>query len=111
LERRHVDLVDVRPFLAVDLDADEIGIQYTGDVRVHEALSLHDVAPVARAVPDREKDGLVFGLGLGERLRAPRIPGDRVVRMKKQIRACLPCQPIRGWLLRRRRIIRALAVA
>ena len=47
-------------------------VEEPGDLGVHEALALHDVAPVARAVADREEDRLVLGLGPGERLGPPR---------------------------------------
>ena len=106
LERGHVDLVDVGPLLAVDLDADELLVQQSGDLGVHEALALHDVAPVARRVADREEDRLVLGLGLGERLGTPGIPVDRVVGVEQQVGARLPGEPVGGrprlWPGRRR---------
>ena len=94
LQRGHVDLVDVGPLLAVDLDAHEMLVEEPGDLRVHEALALHDVAPVARAVADRQEDRLVLGLGPGERLGAPGIPVDRVVGVEQQVGAGLPGQPV-----------------
>ncbi len=94
LKRGHVDLVDVGPLLAVDLDAHEARVQCPGDLRIDEALALHDVAPVARAIADRQKDRLVLGLGLGERLGPPGIPVDRVVGVEEQVRARLLGQPV-----------------
>ena len=77
LECGHVDLIDVGSLLAIDLDAHEMLIQELGDLGIHEALALHDVAPVARAVADREEDRLLLGLGPGERLGPPGIPVHR----------------------------------
>ena len=71
LKRGHVDLVDVGPLLAVDLDANEARVQCPGDLRVDKALALHDVAPVARAVADRQKDRLVLGSWLWQMPRDP----------------------------------------
>ncbi len=56
LDGRHVDLIDVGTLLAVDLDVDERGIHERRDPGVFEALPLHDVAPVAGGVADREED-------------------------------------------------------
>ena len=56
----HVDRVDVRALLAVDLDADEVLVHQRGDLRVLEGLALHHVAPVARGVADRDEDRLVL---------------------------------------------------
>jgi hypothetical protein len=47
----------------------------------------HHVAPVARAVADRNEDGLVLGAGFGERLVAPRVPVDRVGGVLEEVRA------------------------
>ena len=52
---RHVDRVDVRPLLAVDLDRDEVGVELRGGRRVLERLVRHHVAPVAGRVADREQ--------------------------------------------------------
>ena len=72
MERRHVDLVDVGPLLAIDLDVHEKPVHHGGGCRVLEALVGHDVAPMAGGVADREKDRLV---GRGEPRRGP--PGPR----------------------------------
>ena len=96
LHGRHVDLVEVGPLLAVDLDVDEVLVHQGGDGRVLEALALHDVAPVAGRVADREEDRLVLGLRPGERLGAPGIPVDRVVRVLEQVRAGLAGQAVGG---------------
>ena len=87
VQRRHVDRVDVGPLLAIDLDAHEVLVEQLRNLLVVKALALHHVAPVAARVADREKDQLALFLRLGERLFAPRIPIDRVVRMLQQVRA------------------------
>src|SRR5436190_321769 len=86
----HVARVEIRPLLAVDLDADETLVHHRGRRLVLERLVLHHVAPVARGVTDREQDRLVFFPRARERLLAPLVPVDRVVRMLEQVRAgCL----------------------
>jgi hypothetical protein len=89
LDERHVDAVDVGPLLAVDLDRDAGLVQHRGHSRALERLPLHDVAPVARRVADRQEDRDVAAAGLGERLVAPRIPIHRVLRVLAQIRGGL----------------------
>ncbi len=81
LHRVHVDLVDVGALLAVDLDRHEVLVEELRDLRVLERLALHHVAPVAGGVADREEDRPVLAARALERLRAPRIPVDRVVEM------------------------------
>ena len=83
----HVDRVDVRPLLAVDLDADEVLVHQRGGRLVLERLVLHDVAPVAGRVADREQDRLVLGAGARERLLAPRVPVHRVVGVLEEVGA------------------------
>ena len=55
-DRVHVDRVEVGPFLAVDLDVDEELVHELRRRLVLERLVLHDVAPVAGRVADREQD-------------------------------------------------------
>ena len=86
LHRVHVDRVDVRALLAVDLDADQPLVHRRGDVLMLERLALHHVAPVARGVADRDEHGLVLGAGALERLVAPRVPVDGVLRVLEQVR-------------------------
>jgi hypothetical protein len=85
LHRVHVDRVDVGPLLAVDLDADEPLVHHLSDRGVLEGLVLHDVAPMTRRVADRDEHGLVLGTGDGERLVAPRVPVDGVLRVLEQV--------------------------
>ncbi len=86
MQRRHVDLVDVGPLLAVDFDADEQVVHDRGGGVVLKTLVRHHVAPVARGIADREQDRLVGALGLGQRRRVPRPPVDRVVLVLQEIR-------------------------
>ena len=83
----HVDRVDVGTLLAVDLDRDVPVVEDPGHLGVLERLVGHDVAPVARGVPDREEHGDVAPGGLRERLRLPLPPVDRVVAVLQQVRA------------------------
>ena len=71
LDGAHVDLVEVGPLLAVHLDRDEVGVQGLGRRLVLERLALHDVAPVARRVADRQEDRAVEA---SSPARAPRGP-------------------------------------
>ncbi len=87
LDERHVDAIDVGPLLAIDLDRDAGLVEDGGDGGVLERLALHDVAPVARRVADRQEDRQVAGARGGERLLAPRKPVDRILRVLAQVRA------------------------
>ena len=63
LGREHVDLVEVGPLFAVDLDVDEVLVHERAAIAgIRERLALHHVAPVAGRVADREEDRLVLGL-------------------------------------------------
>ena len=89
LHERHVDAIDVGTLLAVHLDRHEIAVERLRDRRVLERLVLHDVAPVARRVADREEDRLVLGARARERVVAPGIPVHRVRGVLQKIRAAL----------------------
>ena len=85
LDGVHVDRVDVGALLAVDLDADEVLVHQRRDLGVLEGLALHHVAPVAGGVADRDEDRLGLAARAPERLLAPRIPVDRVLRVLEQV--------------------------
>ena len=85
MQRRHVDVIDVRAFLAVDLDVDEELVHHRRDAVVLETLVRHHVTPVARSVADREQDGLVAAFRRREGVGAPWPPVDRVVLVLQQI--------------------------
>ena len=94
LRCQHVDAVDVRALLAIDLDIDEPFVHQLGDGRVGIDRSFRDVTPVAGAVADGDKYRLVLALRLGQRFRAPGIPIDWVMRMQQQIRIVRVEQPV-----------------
>ena len=60
---RHVDGIEVGTLLAVDLHRNERLRQVSRRVGILEALVRHDVAPVARGVPDGHEEGLVLVAG------------------------------------------------
>ncbi len=90
-----VNLVEIGSLLAIDLHADEPLVHDAGGRLVLERLALHDVAPVARRVPDAKEDRLVLALRPVERFGAPRIPVDGVLRVLLQIRRRLTSQSVR----------------
>ena len=81
LHRGQVDGIDVGPLLAVHLDGDEPLIECASDLLVLEGLALHHVAPMAGRIADAEEHRLAFTPRALERLVAPRVPGDGIVRV------------------------------
>ncbi len=81
----HVDRIQVRPLLTVELDAHEPLVHERGGVRVLERFALHHVAPVARGVPDREQDRHVALARRRQRLGPPRVPVHGVVLVLEQV--------------------------
>ena len=98
LHGAHVEIVQVRPLLPVDLDGDEMVVEHLGHRLILEGLALHDVAPVAGAVADAQEDGPVELAGFGQGQGAPGPPGDRVVGMLEQIGAAALAELV-GWSL------------
>ena len=94
LHRRHVDRVDVRPFLPVHLDRNVVLVEEPCDLKVLERFTLHDVAPVAGAVADAEENRPPEASGGFKRLIPPGIPVHRVVGMLQQVRAGGQGQPV-----------------
>ena len=90
----HVDLVDVRAALAVDLHGHEPRVERIGRGLIAEGLAVHHVAPVARGVADREKDGATGVARKLERLVAPRVPVHGVVGMDAQVGRSLVCESV-----------------
>ena len=86
VQRRHIDLVDVGPLFAIDLDVDEQVVHHRGGGVVLKALVRHHMAPVAGGIADREQDRLVGAFGLRQRGRVPGPPVDRIVLMLQEIR-------------------------
>ena len=99
LHRVHVNLIEVRPLLAIDFDRHEVLIEHASDRFVLKALVLHHVAPVTGRVPDRKKDRLVLAPRLLDRLFAPRIPIHRIVLVLQQIRARFLGEAIRHQMM------------
>ncbi len=91
---RHIDLIEVGPLFAVDLDVDELLVHQRGDRLVLERLALHHVTPVAGGVADAQQDELVLAPRLLQRLLAPRVPVDGVVGVLEQVGAGLVDQPV-----------------
>ena len=89
LTNGHIHAVNIGPLLPVHLDGDEMRIQNLRNFGVLKALVRHHVTPVAGAVADAQKHGLVLPPGLVKRLAAPWIPVDRVFRMLQQVGTCL----------------------
>ena len=85
--RLHRHRIDVRPLLAVDLDVDEELVHERSGVRILERLVRHHVAPVARAVADRDEERLLLGACELERLVAPGMPVDGVLGVLQEVRA------------------------
>ena len=85
LVRRLVDLVQVGPLLAIDLDADEEAVHHRGHGRIFEALVRHDMAPVAGRIADRQQNRLVFTTRPLQRLLSPGIPVHGVAGMLLEV--------------------------
>ena len=89
-----IDAVQVRAFLAIDLDVDEQAVHHRRRGRVLEGLVCHHVAPVAGRVANGKQDRLVLRARQGQRCIAPGVPVDRVVGVLQQIRAALGSQAV-----------------
>ena len=96
LERVHVQGIDIRSLLTVDLDAHEAVVEHLCGRRVRERLAVHHVAPVAGGIADGQEHGQVAGTRLGERVRSPGMPVHGIVGMLEQVRARLGGQPVAG---------------
>ena len=94
LNRLHIDVVHIRPLLAINLDAHDQLILQRRDLLVLERLPLHHMAPVAGRVADRNQHRLLLRPRPRPRLLAPGLPVNRVPRMLQQIRRSLPRQSV-----------------
>ena len=81
----HVHPVEIGPFLAIHLHGDEVAVEHRGDRQIFKRLVRHHVAPMAGRVADAEKNGLLLGLRLGQRRRAPGLPRHGIIRMLQEI--------------------------
>ena len=98
LDKRHVDLIDVRSLVAVHLDADKVLIEKGSRFGVLERLSGHHVAPMAGRESTREKDRLVVSSCKFESLGSPGPPVDGVMSVFEEIGRLLTAEPVRLWL-------------
>jgi hypothetical protein len=87
--RRLIDLVEIRPLLAIHLDVDKELVHQRSDIAILERLVRHHVTPVTRRVTNRQQDRLALALRAVERLAAPWIPIDRIIRVLEKVRARL----------------------
>ncbi len=89
-----VDLVEIGPFFAVDLDVDEMLVHHPGGLGILEGFMGHDVAPVAGGVADGEQNRFVFPASPLQGFLAPRIPVHGVVGVLLKVRARLVDQGV-----------------
>src|SRR4029079_16415212 len=94
MQCRHVDGVDVRALLAVELDVDEEVVHHGRRLAVLEAVMRNAVAPMACCVADREQDRFAGALGVRQRLWPPRPPMHRVLLVLEEIGARLAAEPV-----------------
>jgi len=81
LHGRHVDLIEIGPFLAIHFDADEMCAEELAHLGVLEAFMLHHVAPVTGRIADAQKDGPIQLPRQAQGLFAPGKPVDRIMGM------------------------------
>ncbi len=86
-QRRLVDAVYVRPFLAVDLDVYEVLVHHGRGFRIFEAFLCHHVTPVAGGIADGEQDWLVFAPCFIEGIFVPRLPRHGIPSVRQQVGA------------------------
>jgi hypothetical protein len=94
LVRKLVDLVEIGPLLAVDLDVDEKAVHERRRAGVLEGLMRHHVAPVAGRITDRQQDGFAAVAGKVQGFLPPRVPIDGIGCVLLQVRAGFPRQAI-----------------
>ena len=85
----HVDLIEIRAFFTVNLDADVVTIHERGDLVVLKRFPLHDVAPMTGGIPNGQEERLIFFLGQIESFLSPGMPSHRVVGVLQQVGTCL----------------------
>src|SRR5438874_2527084 len=95
LLRDLVDAVDVGTLLAVDFDVDEVVVEKARGGLVFEALVGRDVAPVTGVVSHAQVNRLPLPASAFERLAAPGVPVDRIVRVLTQVRTRLRRETVR----------------
>src|SRR5690606_24752598 len=81
LNSLHIHMVNIRAFFTIYFDAHKKLIHDRCDIFMFERLALHHMAPMARRVPDTDKDRFVFLSCFGQGFFTPLIPINRIVRM------------------------------
>ena len=92
-----INLVEVRPFLAIHFYVDEVGIHHFGGGFILEGFMCHHVAPMAGGIADGQQNGFVLGARPGQRRFAPGIPLHRVAGMLQQVRAGFVDEGVGVW--------------
>jgi len=70
----HIDMVQIGPFLPVDLDIDKMLVHEAGRIGIFETLPLHHMAPVTGCIADTHENGLILLLRLLQRFFSPGVP-------------------------------------
>ena len=81
----HVDVIEIRPFLPIDLNTDEVLREKLGNLLALEGFVLHNMAPVAGGVADGEENGLVLVPRFLKGFLAPGKPLHGVVGVLEQV--------------------------
>ena len=76
---RHIYVVHVGALFAVKLDANEMRVHQGGHVIIFKAFMRHDVTPMTRGIPDRQKDRDIAPPRFFKHLGFPWLPMHRVV--------------------------------
>ena len=94
LTRLHINVINVRPLLAVDFDANKRFIHLSGTLCIFKAFVFHHVTPMARCVTNGKKNRDIAFPSDFESLRAPRPPIDRVPSVLKKVWTVLFPEPV-----------------
>jgi hypothetical protein len=95
LNRAHVNLIKIWPFLSINFDVDEVFVHQTRNCFVLKRFVLHYVTPVTRGITDAQQDGFLFAASSFERFIAPGKPIDWVVSVLQEVGTCLVDKPVR----------------
>ena len=85
LAHGHIHRVDIRPLLAVYLNAHIAAVEDIRRLRVLKGLVRHNMAPVAGGIAYAQEHRLILPPGLFKRLSAPRIPVHGIIPMLPEI--------------------------
>src|SRR5262245_40444502 len=87
LDGAHINGIEIRPFLTINFDIDEVGVEQFGGHLILEAFMRQDVTPMAGGIADTEMDRKIFCARARKSFIAPWIPVDRIMRMLQEVRA------------------------